>query len=122
MEGSVDGKNWTTIYEKDKGGGGTDTILIKEGTYRYLRLSDFEKEGRRNPELAEIEVYGDETYFLADGQPGLELAGRFENAILYRLQKSGIIVIALAVAVIATIVTIVIFYRRKKKKQLKENN
>lgn len=117
MEASIDGKNWTPIYEKEKGGGGCDTILLEEGEYRYLRLSGFKKAGRRNPELAEIEVYGDETYYLADGQPGMKLAGKLENGFFYRLLESWPVIVFIIAAVIVLTVCIILMIRKKRVKK-----
>ena len=59
LEASEDGENWTVIYEKEKGGGGTDTVMLAApGSYRYLRISDIDSSSKMAAELIELEVYG----------------------------------------------------------------
>lgn len=59
LEASADGENWSTIYEKKKGGGGTDTVMPDaKASYRYLRISDIDSSGKMEAELIELEVYG----------------------------------------------------------------
>lgn len=51
---------WTTVYEKKKGGGGTDTVLTElDATYRYIRLVDFDILSKTGAQLVEVEAYGD---------------------------------------------------------------
>lgn len=58
---NAENADWTTVYEKDKGGGGTDTALIDGGKeYRYIRISDFDILSKTGAQLVEVEVYGDE--------------------------------------------------------------
>ena len=110
METSVDGKEWTTIYEKDKGGGGTDAILLDEAVEcRYIRLSEFDKQGRRNPTLAEIEVYGEETC--------LESEIQRESGIFSRLYEMRVLLIAVAITVVVLVSVIVIGIIKKKRRQ-----
>lgn len=110
METSVDGKEWTTVYEKDKGGGGTDAILLDEAVEcRYIRLSEFEKQGRRNPTLAEMEVYGDETC--------LESEIQRESGIFSRLYEMRVLLIAVAITVVVLVSVIVIGIIKKKRRQ-----
>lgn len=52
---------WVSVYEKDKGEGGTDKILLEdENTYRYIRISDIDTLAKLGAKLVEVEVYGDE--------------------------------------------------------------
>lgn len=51
---------WVSVYEKQKGAGGTDTVLVdQEEEYRYIRLSDFDILSKTGAKLVEIEAYGD---------------------------------------------------------------
>ena len=58
---------WTTIYEKKKGGGGTDTVLLDEAVEcRYIRLTDFDILSKTGAQLVEVEAYGDEVEIVED--------------------------------------------------------
>ena len=58
---------WVSVYEKKKGGGGTDTVLLdSEEEYRYIRLSDFDILSKTGAKLVEIEAYGDVVYSEAE--------------------------------------------------------
>lgn len=51
---------WTTVYEKKKGGGGTDTVMLEETMKcRYIRLTDFDILSKTGAQLSEVEAYGD---------------------------------------------------------------
>ncbi len=51
---------WTKVYEKKRGGGGTDTVLLEgEGEYRYIRISDIDASSKLGARLVELEAYGD---------------------------------------------------------------
>lgn len=61
---------WTTVYEKKKGGGGTDTVLIDpEKECRYIRLSDFDILSKTGAKLVEVEAYGDVIETVEDIEP-----------------------------------------------------
>lgn len=62
LETSCDGTSWSSVYEKKKGGGGTDTIVLKEMVRcRYLRITDVDISGKLDAQLVELEVYGNQT-------------------------------------------------------------
>ena len=62
LEASCDGTSWSSVYEKKKGGGGTDTIVLEESIRcRYLRISDVNLAGKLDGQLVELEAYGDQT-------------------------------------------------------------
>lgn len=51
---------WVSVFEKDKGNGGTDTVLIEQNEeYRYIRISDIDTLSKLGAKLIEVEVYGD---------------------------------------------------------------
>ena len=110
METSLDGKEWTTIYEKKKGGGGTDKIFLDETTEcRYIRLSEFDKQGRRNPTLAEIEVYGSEARLVSEQHQQTGVIKQW-----YEMKTIIIIVAIIAVVVAAVFVGVIVKKKRKK--------
>ena len=101
MEASTDGKNWTTIYEKKKGGGGTDTVLLDEELQcRYIRLSNFDKQGRRDPEIAEIEVYGSTTQ---------QVSADSQSIMWMGFVVGGVVLVAIATTII------IVIYKKKKR-------
>ena len=58
---------WTTVYEKKKGGGGTDTVLLDDAVEcRYIRLTDFDILSKTGAQLVEVEAYGDEVEIVED--------------------------------------------------------
>lgn len=55
-----DDAEWTTVYEKNKGGGGTDTVVLEEAKEcRYIRISDLDILSKTGAKLVEVEAYGD---------------------------------------------------------------
>lgn len=62
LEASPDGTSWSTVYEKKKGGGGTDTVALEEPVRcRYLRITDVNIAGKLDAQLVELEAYGKQT-------------------------------------------------------------
>ena len=58
---------WTTVYEKKKGGGGTDTVFLEGNEeYRYIRISDFDILSKTGAKLVEVEAYGEASKNVAD--------------------------------------------------------
>lgn len=58
---------WTTAYEKKKGGGGTDTVFLEGNEeYRYIRISDFDILSKTGAKLVEVEAYGEASKNVAD--------------------------------------------------------
>ncbi len=73
LEASEDGEKWSTIYEKKKGGGGTDTIEMEiTKDYRYLRLTDIDSSGKLDAELVEVEAYGVDTNLNTESENSVE--------------------------------------------------
>ena len=59
---SGDDAEWLDVYEKNKGGGGCDTVLLDgEKSYRYIRLTKINASSKMGAKLVEIEAYADET-------------------------------------------------------------
>ncbi len=62
-----EGAEWVTVFEKKKGGGGTDTIVVEKASeYRYIRISDVDTTSKTGAKLVEVEAYGDVLYNEAD--------------------------------------------------------
>lgn len=109
VEISTDGEEWTEVYEKKKGGGGTDKILLDEKEEcRYIRLSGFEKRGRKSPELVEVEVYGDELGNISEQQQ--------QKSILDSLNPY--IIASIGTAALLLVAVVVLLLKKKKKKNL----
>lgn len=52
---------WESVYEKKKGGGGCDTVLLDtDQSYRYIRIKDFDILSKTGARLIEVEAYGDQ--------------------------------------------------------------
>lgn len=112
MEGSLDGENYSKLYTKDGGGGGTDTIVPKgDEKVRYIRLTEIESQGRSNPELSEIEVYGKDTYTGSEGQPSEQPKADAEDTAIN--ETVWIIVIAAVFIAVLLIVVTVLIYKKK---------
>ena len=55
-----DDAKWVNVYEKKKGGGGTDTARLDgKESYRYIRITDLDTTSKTGAELVEIEAYAD---------------------------------------------------------------
>jgi len=62
---------WDTVFEKEKGGGGTDTILLDASKeYRYLRITDFDILSKMGAKLVEVEAFGNAVYKEEIEKPG----------------------------------------------------
>ena len=116
MEVSEDGENWTEVYEKKKGGGGTDEILLDESVEcRYIRLSKFQKQGRRNPELAEIEVYGQEVQKVTSQKKHSGFMTQITEWF-GSVEISPVIIVASLTSVLLAAIVIIIVCKKKKNK------
>ena len=110
MEVSTNGKDWEQVYEKKKGGGGIDEVVFDEyKEVRYIRLSGFAKQGRRMPELAEVEVFGKEVHKMSDFEIFMNNLGT--TPIIIGVSVIGVLLVAGAALVILNV--------RKKRKNKK---
>lgn len=113
---------WDTVYEKKKGGGGTDTALLEGNKeYRYIRITDFDIRSKTGAQLLEVEAYGD---VVGDGKPIQQVVNTVEGengglgsipAIVWYVvgSVSGTILIVCAV-------TAILISKKKKMKKAKE--
>ncbi len=61
-DSNAENAKWTTVYEKKKGGGGTDAVSVDaDAKYRYIRITDFDILSKTGAQLVEVEAYGDAT-------------------------------------------------------------
>ena len=110
MEISTNGKDWEQVHEKKRGLGGTDQIVFDDyKECRYIRLSGFAKQGRRYPELAEVEAFGKEVRKVSQFELFMDNLGT--TPIIIGASVLGVLLIAGAVLVVLKI--------RKKKKNNK---
>lgn len=55
-----DNAKWVSVFEKEKGGGGTDTVRLDgQESYRYIRITGIDTTSKTGAELVEVEAYGD---------------------------------------------------------------
>ena len=110
VEISTNGKDWEEVHVKKRGGGGIDKIVFDEyKECRYIRLSGFAKQGRRNPELAEVEVYGKEVHKMSD----------FE-VFMNDIGTAPIIIGASVVGVLLVVGAVLVVIGIRKKRKLKK--
>ncbi|MBQ8804464.1 MAG: discoidin domain-containing protein [Tyzzerella sp.] len=66
-DSNAEDAKWTVVFEKDKGGGGTDTVLLdSDKEYRYIRMTDIDTLSKTGAKLVEVEAYGDATQKVED--------------------------------------------------------
>lgn len=55
-----DDAKWVNVFEKEKGGGGTDTVRLDgQESYRYIRITGIDTTSKKGAELVEVEAYAD---------------------------------------------------------------
>jgi hypothetical protein len=59
LEGSLDGSNWSTLYETASGAGGVEEVIFPATDVRYVRLYSTARATKWGVSLWEFEVYGD---------------------------------------------------------------
>ncbi len=111
LEASKDGETWDTVFEKENGGGGTDTITFdKLKSYRYLRISGVDSKGKLQAELVEVEVYGNET----------AVSDVMEKKTDEVKEKPVIVMwIVIGIVLVAAVAAIVIVLQKRRKKNQK---
>lgn len=66
-----DDAKWESVFEKDKGGGGTDSVLLDGSKeYRYIRITDFDILSKTGAKLVEVEAFGEAVYKEEIQKPG----------------------------------------------------
>ena len=69
LQTSNDGQNWTKVYEKTNGTGGTEDISFASTSARYIRLLGSQRSSQYGYSLFEFEVYNTVTDPVADAPP-----------------------------------------------------
>lgn len=106
---------WVSVFEKKKGAGGTDTVLLdSEEEYRYIRLSDFDILSKTGAKLVEIEAYGDVVYSETEGEKKLDTSGN-KIQIEGAAYKDWFIIGGTAVTILIGCSIISLLILRKKK-------
>ena len=107
-----DDAEWTAVYTKKNGGGGTDTVYLdNDAKYRYLRISDVTPDSKLGARLVEIEAFGDETYIQGDGT----LAPSVSNGIFDISTGKWYLIVSIASAAIIAVSVLAVFIIVKKK-------
>ena len=109
---------WVDVFEKEKGGGGTDTVLLDtDQEYRYIRITDIDTLSKTGAALIEVEAYGELLLSGTDDQAaaGEEAGLKSIPAVVWYVAGgiSAAILIGCAVAA---------FLIAKKKKKAEEEN
>lgn len=60
VEVSSDGENWKTAYTTEDGSGGIETVNFSAEKVKYIRISDFKRNGKIPATLYNISVYGEQ--------------------------------------------------------------
>lgn len=82
MEASIDGEDWTTLYEVANCKGGTDEHLFAETRARYMRFYGLKRHTQYGFSLFEMEVYGtryyDETAGIVNSRIAIDKDGMYD--------------------------------------------
>lgn len=112
---------WTTVFEKKKGGGGTDTVILEEAQEcRYIRISDFDILSKTGAKLVEVEAYGDVVEAVEDIVPSATTSGDTTKTTENIPAIVWYVVGGTSVGIIIVCGLVALFIAKKKKKKVEE--
>ena len=100
------------VVEQSQSTGGTDRFEVDDVSCRYLKLDGFQSAQKKNPQLMELEVFGDELYLEADGQPNADSENISNNE---NFQILNVLIWACIALIVCTIVVAVLIIIKKIK-------
>lgn len=118
-------QNWLPVKKVENSFGGTENINFDTAEARYVKISNVEKAQNANPELYEIEIYGDEVEIPSYETDGGENSKNEDKASQNEIKNPSAVAVFWVsfVALVIVAATVVILTAViKNKKELKKNS